>query len=59
MCSTIFGYHHGGEPDAEGMIGHRSAHCHVDSSPLRAAGYILRTLPLPVKQKPKPKKLAA
>lgn len=35
-------HHHGGEPNGNGIIGHRSAHCHADASPLRATGYILR-----------------
>jgi hypothetical protein len=33
---------HGGEPDANGEIGHRSAHCHVPTSQYRARGYFLR-----------------
>jgi hypothetical protein len=39
-CRTY--HHHGGEPDGDGIIGHRCAHCYVDSSPLRATGYVLR-----------------
>jgi hypothetical protein len=33
---------HGGEPDDDGIIGHRVAHCHVPGSPYEKAGYILR-----------------
>jgi hypothetical protein len=39
-CATH--HHHAGHPDDTGEIGHRSAHCHVQSSPYRATGYILR-----------------
>jgi len=35
-------HHHGGQPDANGEIGHRGAHCHVQTSPYRLTGYILR-----------------
>jgi hypothetical protein len=35
-------HHHGGDPDAAGMLGHRLPHCHAEASPYRARGYILR-----------------
>jgi hypothetical protein len=38
-------HHHGGEPDADGYIGHRAAHCHVSTSPYHATGYLLRAGP--------------
>jgi hypothetical protein len=34
-------HHHGGQPDANGEIGHRAAHCCSPTSPFRATGYIL------------------
>jgi hypothetical protein len=30
------------DPDDDGIIGHRSPHCHVNSSPLRGTSHILR-----------------
>jgi hypothetical protein len=44
-------HHHGGHPDANGEIGHRTAHCYVPTSPFRATGYIL-TLVQPHKPHP-------
>ncbi len=37
-------HHHGGEPNANGELGHRIAHCGA-SSPWYADGYVLRCLP--------------
>jgi hypothetical protein len=42
-CPFCRSYHvHGGEPDHNGDIGHRVAHCHEPSSPFRNTGYSLR-----------------
>jgi hypothetical protein len=35
-------HRHGGPPDANGMLGHRNAHCFQQTSPYFASGYILR-----------------
>jgi hypothetical protein len=43
-CQYCQAYHHHvwEEPDANGIIGHRIAHCRVKSSPYLNGGYVLR-----------------